>query len=160
MSVAWALLALVVAAVATAVTLRALRRALAASLIGEICETLALIETHDVEASLARCAQGLAEGAAAPSLPTLPTLSYRSEMAGMALIGAHRARLAAGFYAAAGALHDELGDLAAAAPGLARAERLRSAIQELQRTVDLGDETLRALRDVLAPRRCRQLSRA
>ena len=78
----------------------------------------------------------------------------------MALIGAHVARLAAEFYAAAEALHDELGDLAAVAPGPARAERLRSAKQELERTFDLGDETLRALRDVIARRRCRTLMRA
>jgi hypothetical protein len=160
MSFAWALLALIALAAAATLALRAYRRALAAGLIGEICETLTLIESHDVEAGLARCSEALGDGGAAPNLPTLPTLSYRGEMAGMALIGAHRARLAAGFYAAAEALHGELSDLAAAAPGPARGERVRNATRELQRTFDLGDETLRALRDVIAPRRRRLLSRA
>jgi len=156
MSLVWGLLAFLAVAIATLLAARAMRRALAAGLIGEISETLTLLETHDIEAGLAACG----EAGATPSLPILPTLSYRGELARMALIGAHVARLAAAFYAAAETLHDELGDLAAAAPGPARAERVRSAKRELERAFDLGDETLRALRDIVAPRRCRVLMRA
>ena len=59
MSFAWALLALIALAAAATLALRAYRRALAAGLIGEICETLTLIESHDVEAGLARCSEAL-----------------------------------------------------------------------------------------------------
>lgn len=155
MSLAWGLLAFLVVAFAASYALRAFRRALAAGLVGEICEILTLIDTHDLEAALAHCGAG----GMAPSLPVLPTLSYRNEMAGMALLGAHVSRLAAAFYGAAAALQDELRSLAGAAEG-ERAERAGFAAAELRRTFDLGDETLRALRDILTRRAHNVVSRA
>ena len=104
MSLIWGLVALLAATVAATCGVRAARRALAGGLIGEISETLTLLETHDLEAALAHCG----EGGRAPSLPALPTLSYRADAAWMALLGAHLARLSASFYASAQALQDEL----------------------------------------------------
>ena len=156
MSLIWGLAALLVAAIAATWGVRAARRALAGGLIGEISETLSLLETHDVEAALAQCG----EGGLAPSLPMLPTLSYRADAGWMALLGAHLARLAASFYASAEALQDELRGLSSETGEAARTVRARSASQELQRTFRLGDETLRSLRDVVSRRRCRSISRA
>ncbi len=155
MSLAWGLSALLAIAIAAWCAARAARRALAAGLVGEICEALTLIEGHDLEAAIARCA----EGGPAPSLPALPTLSYRHEMAGMALLGVHVSRLAAAFYGAAAALQDELHGLAGEGEGR-RAERARFAAEELRRTFELGDETLRALRDILTCRLHNLVSRA
>jgi len=155
MSLAWGVAALVAVAIAVFSAARAARRALAAGLIGEICEILTLIEGHDLEAALARCG----EGGPAPSLPALPTLSYRAGLKEMALLGAHVARLAAGFYGAAAALQDELHGLTAANDG-ERALRVSFAATELRRTYELGDETLRALRDIVACRLHNVVSRA
>jgi hypothetical protein len=151
MSLAWGLLGVVAIALAASFAARRARRALAAGLVSEICEILTLIEGHDLEAALARCR----DGGAPPSLPALPTLSYRTEVKGLALLGAHVARLAAAFYGAAAALQDELRGLASEA-GPQRAERARFAADELTRTFELGDETLRVLRDILS-RRCRHV---
>lgn len=156
MSLAWGLLAFLVVAIAASFALRAARRALAAGLIGEINESLTLLENHDLEAALARCGAG----GRAPSLPALPTLSYRSDAAWMALLGAHLARLSASFYASVEALQDELRGLSSETAEAARAERAKSATQELQRTFALGDETLRSLRDVVSGRRHDKISRS
>ena len=142
MSLIWGLVALLAATVAATCGVRAARRALAGGLIGEISETLTLLETHDLEAALAHCG----EGGRAPSLPALSTLSYR---AGVACS-----------YASAQALQDELRGLSSETVAAARTERARSASQELQRTFTLGDETLRSLRDVVSRRRCRSISRS
>jgi len=139
MSLIWGLVALFAAAIAATWGVRAARRALAGGLIGEISETLSLLETHNVEAALARCG----EGGMAPSLPALPTLSYRADAGWMALLGVHPARLSASEIAEA-----------------KRTERATSASQELQRTLALGDETLRSLREVVSRRRCGLISRA
>jgi hypothetical protein len=96
--------ALLAAAFAATFGLRAARRALAGGLIGEISETLTLLETHDLDAALAHCGNG----GLAPHLPALPTLSYRADAGWMGLLGAHVARLSASFYASAEALQDEL----------------------------------------------------
>jgi hypothetical protein len=156
MSLIWGLVALLAAAVVATCGVRAARRALAGGLIGEISETLTLLETHDLEAALAHCG----EGGRAPSLPALSTLSYRAGVAWMALLGAHLARLSASFYASAQALQDELRGLSSETAEAARTERARSASQELQRTFTLGDEALRSLRDVVSRRRCRSISRS
>jgi hypothetical protein len=156
MSLAWGLLAFLVVAIAASFAARAARRALAAGLIGEINESLLLLENHDLEAALVRCG----EGGRAPSLPELPTLSYRCETAWMALLGAHLARLSASFYASIEALQDELRGLSSETAEAARTERARSASQELQRTFALGDETLRSLRDVVSGRRHDKISRS
>jgi len=156
MSLIWGLAALIVAAIAATCGVRAARRALAGGLIGEISETLTLLETHNLEAALAHCG----EGGLAPSLPALPTLSYRADAGWMALLGAHLARLSASFYASAQALQDELHGLSRETAEVARTERARSASQELQRTFTLGDEALRSLRDVVSRRRCGLISRA
>jgi len=156
MSLIWGLVALFAAAVAATWGVRAARRALAGGLIGEISETLSLLETHNVEAALAHCS----EGGMAPSLPVLPTLSYRADAGWMALLGVHPARLSASFYASAQALQDELRGLSNEMAEAKRTERATSASQELQRTLALGDETLRSLRDVVSRRRCGLISRA
>ena len=156
MSLIWGLVALLAAAIAAICGVRAARRALAGGLIGEISETLTLLESHDLEAALALCG----EGGRAPSLPALSTLSYRTGAGWMALLGAHLARLSASFYASAEALQDELRGLSSETAVAARAERARSASQELQRTFTLGDETLRSLRDVVSRRRCGSISRS
>lgn len=143
--------------IAGAVALRAGRRALAAGLIGEISETLNLLETHDVEDGLAHFGDG---GRPAPSLPMLPTLSYRADAPRMALLSAHFARLAASFYASAEALQDELRALPGEASGAGQAERVQFASQELRRTFELGDEALRSLRDIVSRRRHDLISRA
>jgi hypothetical protein len=156
MSLIWGLVALLAAAAATAFGVRAARRALAGGLIGEISETLTLLENHDLEAALAHCGQG----GLAPSLPALPTLSYRADAGWMALLGAHLARLSASFYASAQALQDELRGLSSETAEAARTARVRSASQELQRTLALGDEALRSLRDVVSRRRCASISRS
>ena len=156
MSLTWGLLAVLAVAIAASFAARAARRALAAGLIGEINESLTLLENHDLEAALALCA----DGGQAPSLPTLPTLSYRSDTALMALLGAHLARLSASFYASAEALQDELRGLSSETTETARTERVKSASQALQRTFALGDETLRSLRDIISRRRCGSISRS
>jgi hypothetical protein len=156
MSLIWGLLALLAVMVAATCGVRAARRALAGGLIGEISETLTLLETHDLEAALAHCGAG----GRAPSLPALPTLSYRADAGWMALLGAHQARLSASFYASAEALQDELRGLSSETAEPARSERAKSASQELQRTFTLGDETLRSLRAVVSRRRCGLVSRA
>jgi hypothetical protein len=156
MSLAWGLSALLAVAIAGWCAVRAARRALAAGLVGEICETLTLLETHDLEAALAHCG----EGGLAPSLPALPTLSYRADVGWMALLGVHLARLSASFYASAQALQDELRGLSSETAEAARTERAKSASQELQRTFTLGDETLRSLRDVVSRRRHDVISRS
>jgi hypothetical protein len=144
-------------AIAAAVAVRAGRRALAAGLIGEISETLNLLETHDVEHGLARFAE---DGRLAPSLPLLPTLSYRIDAPRIALLGVRLARLSASFYASAEALQDELRSLSLQANGTGRSEKVKFAAQELQRTFDLGDEALRSLRDIVSGRRHDAISRA
>jgi hypothetical protein len=156
MSLIWGLVALLVAMVAARCGVRAAQRALAGGLIGEISETLTLLETHDLEAALAHCG----EGGLAPSLPVLPTLSYRADAGWMALLGAHLARLSASFYASAQALQSELSGLSSETAEAARTERAKSASQELQRTFTLGDEALRSLRDVVSRRRCGSISRS
>ena len=156
MSLTWGLLAFLVVAIAASFAARAARRALAAGLIGEINESLTLLENHDLEAALAHCA----EGGRAPNLPALPTLSYRSDTAWMALLGAHLARLSASFYASAEALQDELHGLSSETAEAARTERVKSASQELQRTFALGDEALRSLRDIVSRRRHDVISRS
>jgi hypothetical protein len=155
MIVEFAALAILVIAIALAA--RAMRRAVAAALIGEISETMTLLETHDVENGLARCRDGASP---APSLPSLPTLSYRSDAAFIALLGAHRARLSASFYGSAQALQGELRALSSESVGAGRDERVRCASQELQRAVELGDEALRSLRDIVSHRRHDLISRA
>ena len=117
MSLIWGLVALLVAMVAARCGVRAAQRALAGGLIGEISETLTLLETHDLEAALAHCG----EGGLAPSLPVLPTLSYRADAGWMALLGAHLARLSASFYASAQALQSELSGLSSETAEAARA---------------------------------------
>ena len=156
MSLIWGLVALLVAALAATCGVRAAQRALAGGLIGEISETLSLLETHDLEAALAHCG----EGGLPPSLPALPTLSYRADAGWMALLGGHLARLSASFYASAQALQDELRGLSSETAEAARTERAKSAAQELQRTFTLGDETLRSLRDVVSRRRRSLISRS
>jgi hypothetical protein len=156
MSLIWGVVALLVAASAAAFVVRAARRALAGGLIGEISETLTLLETHDLEAALAHCG----EGGRAPSLPALSTLSYRADAGWMGLLGAHLARLSASFYASAQALQDELRGLSSETTEGARTERVKSASQELQRTFALGDETLRSLRDIVSGRRHDEISRS
>ncbi len=156
MSLVWGLVALLVAALAATLGVRAARRALAGGLIGEISETLTLLESHDLEAALAHCG----EGGLAPSLPALPTLSYRADAGWMGLLGAHLARLSASFYASAQALQDELRGLSGETGEAARTARAKSASQELQRTFTLGDETLRSLRDVISRRRHDVISRS
>ncbi|MBV8474794.1 MAG: hypothetical protein JO107_11590 [Hyphomicrobiales bacterium] len=144
-------------ALGAAVAIRAGRRALAAELIGEIAETLNLLETHDVERLLAEFG---ADGRLAPSLPLLPTVSYRTDAPHLALLGAHLARLSAGFYASAEALQDELRTLTSEANGAGRAERVHYASEDLRRTFELGDEALRSLRDIVSGRRHDLISRA
>ncbi len=156
MSLAWGLSALLAVAIAAWWAVRAARRALAAGLVGEICETLTLLENHDLEAALAHCG----EGGLAPSLPALPTLSYRADVGWMALLGVHLTRLSASFYASAQALQDELQGLSSETAEAARTQRAKSASQELQRTFTLGDETLRSLRDVVSRRRHDVISRS
>jgi hypothetical protein len=156
MSLIWGVVALLAAASAAALVVRAARRALAGGLIGEISETLTLLETHDLEAALAHCG----EGGRAPSLPALSTLSYRADAGWMGLLGAHLARLSASFYASAQALQDELRGLSSETTEGARTERVKSASQELQRTFALGDETLRSLRDIVSGRRHDVISRS
>ena len=156
MSLIWGFVALLAAASAAAFVVRAARRALAGGLIGEISETLTLLETHDLEAALAHCS----EGGRAPSLPALSTLSYRVDAAWMGLLGAHLARLSASFYASAQALQDELRGLSSETMEAARTARAKSASQELQRTFTLGDETLRSLRDIVSGRRHDVISRS
>ncbi len=157
MSVLLALLVTVGLVAAGVAAIRAGRRALAAGLIGEISETLNLLEMHGVEHGLAHLGD---EGRPAPSLPALPTLTYQTDAAWMALLGAHLARLSASFYASAEALQDELRALSSEASGPGRAERVKSASQELRRTLDLGDEALRSLRDIVSSRRHASISRA
>ena len=149
-----ALLVLVGFAVAAAVAIRARRRAVAAALIGEISETLNLLETHEVEQRLAHFGS---DGRPAPSLPALPTLSYRADAAWMTLLGAHLTRLAASFYASAEALQGELLGLSSEA---GQAERVKFASDELRRTLELGDEALRSLRDIVSRGRRGSISRA
>ena len=158
MSLIWGLVALLVAvAIAATCGVRAARRALAGGLIGEISETLTLLEGHDLEAALAHCG----EGGRAPSLPALPTLSYRADAGGMALLGAHLARLVGELLCLGAGAAGRIARLVERDRGGRRAtERAESASQELQRTFTLGDETLRALRDVVSRRRCAFVSRA
>ncbi len=78
----------------------------------------------------------------------------------VALPGAHLARLSASFYASALALQDELPGLSSETVAAARTVRAKSASQELQRTLALGDETLRSLRDVVSRRRHDVISRS
>jgi hypothetical protein len=149
--------ALAVLVVAIAFAIGAMRRALAAALVGEISETLNLLETHDVENGLAHIGD---DGRPAPNLPTLPTVSYRSDAAFVALLGPHLARLSASFYGSAEALQDELRALEKESAGPARDERVRCAVRELQRTAELGEEALRSLRDIVSHRRHDIISRA
>lgn len=157
MSVILGLLVIVGLGATGVVAVRAARRALAAGLIGEISEALNLLETHDVEEGLAHFGD---VGRSAPNLPALPTLSYRSDVARMALLGAHLARLSASFYAAAEALQDELRALPGETNGSGRTLRVQFASQELRRTFELGDEALRSLRDIVSGRRHDVISRA
>jgi hypothetical protein len=156
MSLVWGLLALLAAVVAATWGVRAARRALAGGLIGEISETLTLLETHDLEAALAHCG----EGGRAPSLPAMPTLSYRADAGWMALLGAHLARQSASFYASAQTLQDELRGLSSETTAAARTERAKSASQALQRTFALGDEALRSLRAIVSRRQRGSISRS
>ena len=156
MSLIWGLLALLAAAVAATCGVRAARRALAGGLIGEISETLTLLETHDLEAALAHCGEG--GRGAEPSGAADAQLSRRRRLDG----AARRSSGAA------------VGELLRVGPGAAGriarpVERNRRGgadgarqvrVQELQRTFALGDETLRSLRDVVSRRRCGSISRS
>ena len=137
------------AAVAAALALRAGRRALAGGLVGEVAEILDMIDSHDVERALA----GFGEGrSAAPMLPRLPSVVFKAGATFMPILGAHVARLLAAFYASTEALNEELTALPAASPRGREAERALASAR-LRHTVELGEELLRALRDIVSPRR-------
>lgn len=142
---------------AAALGLRAMRRAVAAGLIGEIAEALELMETHAVESALAQDGEG---AASSPALPEFSTLVYRSESAWLALLGPHLARVVASFYAAAQALQRELSDLAAETSEARRAQRMKFAKIELQQAFDLGEDALRGLRGIVSPGRPLTVTRA
>lgn len=142
---------------ASGAALWAMRRAVAAGLIGEIADALNLMETHGVESALAKEGDG---ASLSPLLPALSTLVYRSEAAWLALLGPHLARLVASFYATAATLHDELLGLAAETSAARRAQRAEFAAIELRQAFDLGEEALRGLRPIVSHRRPLSISRA
>lgn len=145
---------IVIVALAAWLALRESRRALAGELVGEISEILDMIDAHHVARDLAAC-----DGSAAPTLPRLPSVAFKAGAAWRPILGAHVARLAAAFYASAEALNEELTALSAASPS-GRDTRSAPASARLRRTVELGEELLRALRDIVSRRRHDLIARA
>ncbi len=160
-------IALALVGVVAGSALWAMRRAVAAGLIGEIADAMNLMETHLMETHLTEThgvesalAKGSDSASLSPLLPALSTLVYRSDAAWLALLGPHLARLVASFYAAAATLHDELLGLVAETSDARRAQRAKFAAMELERAFDLGEEALRGLRPIASGRRPLSISRA
>jgi len=135
--------------------LKAARRTLAGELVGEICEILEAIDAHDTERALAAFREGRSS---APALPPPPSLAFASNAVLMPVLGPHVGRLAVSFYASAAMLFDELRALSARAPS--DADNGGCAAARLKHTIELGDETLRALRGVMSNRRRNLIARA
>ena len=143
------------AVAAAALSVRMIRRGIAASLVAEIAQSLDLIEAHNFESGSAT-SQALAS-----PLPWLfSPVVYPQFAARIGLLGAHRARLIASFYASARVLSDELRALATETSETSRIARTKFAVAEMQVTLDLGDEALRSLRPLISRRRQPSLSRA
>ena len=157
MGVTLAVLALVAGGVVAAAiyAVSAARRGVAASLIGEIAEILNVIETHDVENGLANAADVVS-----PLLSPFSPVIYQSQAARIGLLGAHRARLIASFYASMRDLSDELRALAIESSDAGRAARTKFISMEARATFDLGEEALRCLRPLVSHHRVASLSRA
>ena len=149
-------LVIVVVALAAWLALRASRRALAGELVGEISEILDMIDAHDIARECAAFGDGLS---AAPALPRLPCVAFKACAAWRPLLGAHVARLSSAFYASAEALNEELTALSAVPPS-GRATRSELAAARLRRTVELGEESLSALRGIVSRRRHDLIARA
>ena len=105
MGVALTVLALVASCVVAGViyAVVATRRGVASRLVGEIAEILNVIETHDVENGSANAAVFVS-----PLSSPFSPIIYQSQAARISLLGAHRARLIASFYASVRDLSDEL----------------------------------------------------
>ncbi|HLH49942.1 MAG TPA: hypothetical protein VKV96_11420 [Roseiarcus sp.] len=143
-------------ALAATLALRAGRRALAGGLVGEIAEILDIIDSHDLERALAAFGEGRS---AAPMLPRLSCVVFKAGATRMPILGAHAGRLSAAFYASIEALNEELTALPAALPS-GRETQTALASARLRRTVELGEESLCALRDIVSRRRHDLIARA
>ena len=157
MGVTLAVLALVAGGVVVAAiyAVNAARRGVAASLVGEIAEILNVIETHDVENGLANAAVVVS-----PLLSPFSPIIYQSQAARIGLLGAHRARLIASFYASVRDLSDELRALSIESSEAGRTARTKFVSMEARTTFDLGEEALRCLRPLVSRHRVASLSRA
>lgn len=122
------------------------RRAVAASLIGEISEFVSAIERRLP-----------AEGAVASTsvvlqslfLPCSPVI-YQAYSGRVGLLGAHRARLIASFYASLQNLTEETRGLEFRRPPDCPPVQSDSISSKLKATLDLGDEALRSLRPLIS----------
>lgn len=124
----WIVVALLslLAAATVGLAYRRLRRIVAASLIAEIAETMSWIEAHGIGADL-----------------PVSSAVYNSFHAAVPLLGVHRAREVASFYAAAALLHDHL----------LRGQDESHGPADKDVVLRKGAEALADLRAVLSPRR-------
>ena len=125
------------------------RGAVAASLVGEIAEFVNYIETQlpaDGDVANTSTAQ---RNIYLPSSPVI----YQAHSSRIGLLGVHRARLIASFYASLQSLNDEIRRLEPA--GLEGGPSARSTFisSKLQATLDLGDEALRSLQPIISRHR-------
>ena len=157
MGVALTVLALVASCIVAGViyAVVATRRGVASSLVGEIAEILNVIETHDVENGSANAAVFVS-----PLSSPFSPIIYQSQAARISLLGAHRARLIASFYASVRDLSDELRALSIESSEVGRAARAKFISTEARTTFDLGEEALRCLRPLVSHYRVASLSRA
>jgi hypothetical protein len=133
------------------------RRALAASLIGEIAEILTVIDAHDLSDALRAT---MDHGTLFCAPPPQSTIVYKGNQRRLGLLGSHNVRLIASFYSCAESLNGELHALAADTSRNGRKYRARFAATELDQLFELGNEALRNLRPFIERKRSALLIRA
>lgn len=132
------------------------RRAVAASLVGEIAEFVRVIERQlPAEGGTANTSVVLQS----QSLPWSPVI-YQAHSGRVGLLGVHRARLIASFYASLQSLNEELRGHGVARSPSGSPVQSNSISAKLRTTLDLGDEALRSLRPIVSRPRDGSLRRA
>jgi hypothetical protein len=133
------------------------RKALAASLIGEIAEILTVIDAHDLPEAVRVT---MDQGTPFCATPPLSSVVYKASERRLGKLGAHNIRLLASFYSCAAMLSEELQALAAETSKNGRKSRARFAAAQLEQLFQFGDEALRSLRPFIEPHRSPFLIRA
>jgi hypothetical protein len=137
-------------------------RDLASVFVGEIAALLRSIEVHEVLMRLEKLAGEQAEAEDAPELALPPFLIYRSNIRRLRCFRSALAREIVAFYTSLAEVGEELRVLAAPSrgPPKSRVEAARSAVKQLQETLELGDAVLRDLRCLVSRPRPSSILRA